>query len=833
MVGDLQIGGTKQFDYATAVKFYGKAAADKLAAQGKTSTPAPASVPPPVAPDTGDVYGTPEQIKDRLLKRYAAGEIPQNVSAEITSNPATPGQQKIVYSSTPSGEQSQIKYYAPISIADTQPMPEGKLQYTYNLGVEYPEQEAGIRKWAASQGIKVNRDLSGNMTAGAAPINLVLTSDKELPSNASVDITSGEAVREARTLRSAQGIGQKIYQNANPLEKAIYNVRTLLSPAGYEYVGAVARGPLGLAGMGPGSLTLVPIIDAIFPNIKTSEQVVTQDIEKTMGSQVLGQKTSMFGIEIPEAVISAINNPVVDVVMMALGGAGAAKFAATSVGKKIVTSGAGKIGSMLLTAGYAVEKTMEVQLARSSGNNTEALGKAITSAAGLGASALAYKAEFSHIITARTQHILKVDMSKIAGASESVQTQSDIMTSDNTVVKQGTTVSKGKFKIMEGELRGLTGETRSISGESTGKLVTHIPEQTLEIGGKEVKIPEQDYTAATRFGTVSEKLKLYWREAGDYLVGQGKKSKIFGPNKEQTLMKELSSQTLNVKVSTPLEGGGQVEVTKEGIVRKFKGISSGKQAKYYDMYIVQQDDKLILAEQAVIGKRSIAKIDWVDITFTGKGGEASMDVYSGGAVKLVTTTATATKLAPPAIPGLMSVKVAAAAEAVAVAPRIVWSANPTPGPGVMLKKSQKIETIKIDIGVPAIIRTPTTQQERGGTVVQRTTNRTISIPSIKRTTTVSPKIDQRTVVIPVTSPITGQKVTEKERAAVLQQLNPIITRIANQPVNTTPTPNVMPAIVIPNLGLVPFLRMGPYSVKIEKFAKGLITNPVPNIERLI
>ncbi len=848
MSGDVKKTGSGYIDYDKAVKYYGKAVADKLAAQGKIGSAAnkpPALAPPPqtsapstksssvpkppaVKTESGDIYGTPEQIRDRLMKRYSSGDIPGNLSAEIVEDPRRPGQQMIRYSETPAGQESMIKYYAPVQVEDTQPMPAGQTKFTYSVGVEFPEQEEEIRKWAGPKGLTVRRDYSEEAQA-KAPISLVISSDKELPADTSVDIQSAEAVRGSRVMKSAQGIGRQVYEKASPIEKAMYNIRTLLSPAGYEYVGAVARSPASIMFQGPSGLAMLPVVDYIFPNIKSPTEVVTQDIERRLGEQAAGKKTMFLGVEIPEAVVSAVNNPVVEVETMFLGGAGVAKIAATTLGGKLIGSTAGKIGSAILTGGYAVEKIAEVQQARISGNSTEALGRAVTTVAGFGASVAGFKAQYSRIISARAQHTIKVDISKVVGASESKRTEGDVLTGSGRAIKEGSTVSRGKFRIVEGELKGLKGETYSISGDRTGKLYTHIPKQEIGAGKTKIEVPEQQFQAMTRFGTVSEKLKLYWREAGNALVGQGKKSKIFGPNKEQSLMREVSSRAGTVTVTTDM-GGAKVGVAKQGIVREFTGISSGKTARKYDLYVIQQGGKLVFAEKSVVGRVSLAKIDWVDVTYT-PGGGAAMDVYAGGAVKVVPSTTV--KLAPPAIPTALNVKVASQA-AIAAAPRLVWSANPTPGPGVMLKRMQKVETIKIDVGAPLIIRTTTKQQERTGTVVQRTGTRTIAIPDIARTTAgLATKIEKAGAVLEVTHPITGQKVSQKERTAVLQRLNPIISRIANQPVNVPVTPNTMPAIVIPSLGLYPFLRMGPYSVRIEKFGRGEIKNPVPNIERLI
>lgn len=852
--------------YQTAA--YKKAMVAKAAATG---------VPPA---ETGDIYGTPEQISERLQKRYELGEIPQDVSAEITENPETPGQQMIIYSKTPQGRGSTITRWSNVGVEKTQPMPEGKLQYKYNLGVDYPEQVEDVKRWAASHGktpgyvpefltgkkpplwepstVKVERVFDNVRTASylnkekEAQIQLLITTNKPLPADAAIDIRSGETVHEARTLRSARDTGRQIFEQASPIEKALYNVRTFLSPAGAEYVGAVAHTPAGIIAMGPSALTALPIIDYFFPNIKSPAQVVTEDIERRTIRQATGQEMETrgglgefvkiayhtMGQKAPDAVISAVDNPAVEVELMALGGAGLAKAAATTLGAKFIGSAAGKIGAGALTAAYVGEKAMQIQTARLEGRSTEALGQSIIAAAGLVASYGAFKAEYSHIMTARAQLKIPISKMKIRGGSESKQTEIDIVT-DRGIIEKGSTVSKGKFKIVEGELKGLRGETYSVSGESTGKLRTYIPKQTLRTGKTAINIPEQDIIAGTKFGETSvANIKAYWRKAGTWLIGHGKESQVIGPDKSNMLMREVGRKAGTIRISTDIEGGGKVTVGKEAIVRKFSGISAGKSARKYDLYMVQQGGKPIIVEKAILGSKSIAKIDWVDITYTKSAGAATMNVYAGGIIKTAPgpSTVSAVKLAPPPTPGAITIK--AIASQSAIAPKLVWHANPTAGPGVMIKPMQKVETITIEIGTPTIIRSTTKERERAGTVVQRSGTRSVTVPSIKRafpTTTTTTREHGLEIAIPITHPITGQKVSQAERAAVLSKLNPIIGRIANQPVPVPPVPvdiNI-PSIGGPGIGLIPFLRMGNYNVRIAKFGKGVIVNPVPNIERLI
>ena len=88
------------------------------------------------------------------------------------------------------------------------------------------------------------------------------------------------------------------------------------------------------------------------------------------------------------------------------------------------------------------------------------------------------------------------------------------------------------------------------------------------------------------------------------------------------------------------------------------------------------------------------------------------------------------------------------------------------------------------------------------------------------------------MAVTVVHPISGQEISLSERQAVLAELEPVIDRIPNAPVTPAQT-NIKPPIIVPSLGLMPYLKMGPSGAKLKKFGLGSLKNPVPDIEKVI
>ena len=548
---------------------YQEALAKKRKKRGQSAVPSPM---------TGDVYGSPEQISERLQKKYAAGEIPADVSADIVENKSRPGQYEVYFSETGGYKERQqpsvIKYSSYKTVQDpTVDMNKGR--YIYELDVSEPEQARDVKIWAAVHGHQAERatnedyakmtaaqlnKLSAEERQAAGQIRMRIYTDAPLPEDTSIDIRTSEALLQERSERGAGGIGRKIYSQANVGEKILLNVRTALSPAGYEYVGAVAReqgGPINRA-----------LIDLAFPNIPSSQSVVEKDIERRTAKAARGKTTTnIMGVEVDDRIVSAINNPIVEIELMALGGAGLGAAAATGTGAKIITSTAGKLTAAGLTGLYAGERTGKVLTLRSEGKSAEALGTGITAIAGLGAGAAAFKAQYSFLTTAKAANVVKVETRQIKGGSISKQ------------IGKSTSISRGKFTITEGRLKGLTGDTVSLSGKKGGLQVTKIPQQSIGSGKSKIKISEQTFRSFTEHGVVSKKLKISWRKAGDMLLqikGEGKVyNRVTGPRKEASLMQEVGRRTGNLKISKKVPGGGEVQIKREAVIRKFSGLSAG------------------------------------------------------------------------------------------------------------------------------------------------------------------------------------------------------------------------------------------------------------------
>lgn len=816
-------------------KAYQDALRKKREAQGKVAQP---------TAWTGDVYGSKEQIRDRLVKQYEAGKIPADISAEIVDNPDRPGQYAVYFSETAGykslSKPSVIKYYDKQDIP--QPVSADGGRFVYEVDVDSSEQARDVKIWAAAHGHEAKRytdtadirtaedlnKLSADERREAGKIKMRIYTEQALPENTSIDIRSSADLQRERSEQLGKVMGKKIYDKADPLEKGLLHVRTLLSPQGWGYVGAAAKeygGPVEKA-----------IINFAFPGVKSTEDVVLADIEQRTARRARGETTyKIMGVDVDERIVSAISNPVVEVEMMFLGGAGAAKVAGTKIGAKVLGSTAGKVAAAGITGLYAGERTGKILTLKAEGRETEALGTAITTIAGLGAGYAGFKAEYSHIVKATAQHTVKIDVSKLKGASISKQ------------VGKSTTVSKGKFVITEGKLKGLKGETVSITGKKGGLLTTKIPAQKIGTGKSALKIQEQVFRDFTQHGVVSKQLKISWRKAGDMLLQikgpGGSAAKVVGSRKSTTLMQEIG-RTQGTARFTKKVPGGKITSTKDVIVRKFSGITTGSTARKYDLYLIKKGTKLFIAEKALIDTRALSKVDWVDISPVsgGSGGGGSSNFpglkiirTTGGRSTTVPGTSSATvPKGSPAIPSAANVKIQSDS-GVTIA-RIVPNLNPVPL-DPRIKRDVGLTEISLKPGAPKIARRTTTGQK--GRVVTPVEVKLALAPAILRESS-SGKIKEVTLVgtnqipIPVTHPITGQEVSIRERTAVLETLEPLIDRVPSQPVPATPVaPNIPPPVVIPGLGMIPFLYMGKGKFNIDKMIKGVKTNPVPDIRKVI
>jgi hypothetical protein len=657
-------------------------------------------------------------------------------------------------------------------------------KYVYTVGVDYPEQVQDVRAWAQKQGFHVS-----NITQGPdKKIILELTGEKQLPEETGIDMRSYETIAQERAKLAGDVLGKKIYEKASPLEQVLLHVRTLLSPAGYEYVGAGIRAAAG---------DQAKILDVAFPGIKSMEEVVTGSLAGETEKQELGLKPKFMGVEIPEGVVSALNNPVLDIELMFLGGAGLAKFAATKIGGKIMASGLAKAGLIAATAAYAGERTLKVAELRAQGKGGEALGTLVTTAAGFAAGYAGYKTQVAY--AARNVAPVKIEIYGLRGASVS------------KTVGKDTSYSKGKFVITEGEFKGLHGTTAQISGKKAGYVITNIPEQ--KVGN--IKVPAQTFKQFTKGGTVSEKLKLYYREAREGVFMVGEKLKLVGRQKEQTLLRTVAE--------TP----GKTRTGQDIYVRKFKGVGLGTEARDYKLYLVKVGEKVMLVEGSVPGQKQAVKIDWVDISMGhGISGEPS----SGGISRIITVKPAT---APAVPPSTMTLKAQVTPEVANVA-RIVPNVNPTAYP-LRIKESlaTKPETVLRQENVPAIIRRQDTGQQ--GRTVNAVAVAIRTAPQIVRPDTATRTTDiVKPEQIAITHPITGVEVSQQEKTSLMRKLSPIIERIASQPV-TTPAIPKKPKMRPPNLppmGIVPFLRLGK-GTKFYLFKTGTIKNPVPDIRKLI
>lgn len=707
--------------------------------------------------------------------------------------------------------------------------------YVYETSVARKAQIQDIEDWAARQeGVRVERVYAGSETeakamAASGGIPLRIVSEKPLPETLNISVRSDESVRQEIAASQAKILGQKIYDDASPVEKAGMHAHTLLSIKGTDYAGAATREVAKLQPVGsPGWLT-GKALDVVFPKIKTTEEVVVENFSEKLVMHstykkpetgvtltIPGDNAYTYSFDIPlvgrvnvdERIVHAVNNPVVEVETMALGGAGAAKIGATKIGSKILASTAGKVALGAGAAGFYGSKGYEVLQLKTSGDETKALGTVVKTIAGTVAGTLAYRAETAHII--KNIKPKDVDLYKIKGQSVTKQ--------------QGEkSESVGKFKVVDASdknIKGLKVYTRSVTKGKQGGVVAKIPEQKLKSGLKIAESYEIRHTDVGKtlnikgtkiYNTIAKEGRVYVNDKAGPLVGK---------HEEQTLLRETGRI---VKATTDRAGKAT-----SLIIRKLTGIGRSTSAKDYHLYLVSKGDKMLLIEDKLIGQKGLAKIDWVDVSKVG-----------GGAPSYVKISPTGASVKPTAVPSVKSVVPTISTVKVSIVPdagvRIVPTVNPTPAP-VRIKRLDT-ETVEISKSAPQILK-PTTrskQPSKSGTKIvpieaPAIASLSINAPGIMRAVEKSRKAYSNSAQI--YHPITGQAIDSKTASRLEQKLEPIIDRIASQPVPTVPVrPNKPAPVRLPYL--VPYLRLGKVDLSRLKFSTGHIKNPVPDIEKVI
>lgn len=695
--------------------------------------------------------------------------------------------------------------------------PEG--EYIYETFVNKKEQVADIQNWAQERGARAERmyAISEAQAKEFAEkgIGVRILSKEQLPEQLELQVTAPEKIQYEKSEQLGKIAGRQVYEESGGIEKALLHLQTVLSPKGYEYVGAAARESVASRPTDLTALATKGAIDLVFPNIKTTEDVVVENVSERIARHSRGEYSYSYDLpvvgrlDIPEQIVEAVANPVVDVEFMALGGTGVAKLGATKLGAKVLASTAGKAVAAAGAAGFAAQRGYEVYTLRQKGESTKALGLSITTVTGVAAGIVGFKLQSSYMANQAVKEI-KLDASKIKGASITEQ-------------KGQVSVSKGKFEITEGKLKGLKGTVYSQTEGKEGAKIIDIPEQ--KVGS--LKVPAQQYLRHTSEGTAIKtslgKISVVTSKEGRIVIdiGTGKtvKGPLVGAEADKTYIRETA------RIIKP--GTDSTGKSSNFLIRKLEGLGIGKTAGKYKVYLVQRGSQTVLIEsKALTTNLRLAKIDWVDISKVAGGG-AGVQVYgSSGAsyVKPGAGVSVVPKVTSAAVPTQLAVKVQPA-----VGVRIVPNVNPTPT-GVRIKETpaSKKDTQTVVINTPMIIR-----KEEGktqGRTVSPGTVVAVQVPQIERALE-----SARTNYTPIAStyhPITGQKVTEKEATLITQKLEPIIDRIASQPVPVVPvTTNKPGGLVIPSL--VPFIRLSRGGGNLKKFSTGALRNPVPDIEKVI
>lgn len=759
-----------------------------------------------------NVTGIEQDPRTGEWKIVTHGQKDPEYVAKIKAGSGTPVQKAVLIRKESEKLTQQIKVDLGERIETgpvAQPSTEGK--FIYSMGVDYPEQVRDVRTWAAGQGHVVTV-LPGKEEGR---ILLEISTEKQLDPGVSVDIRSEEMIRAEKAERAGKVLGPKIYEKADPGTRILLHVRTLLSPAGYEYVGSAVK--TFFQAEGPAGASTVYALDKIFPGIKPMDTVVKENLSEHVRRQELNLKHRILGVEIPEELVSAVHNPATDIGLMFLGGAGLGKFALTKIGGKILGHTATKAGLIALAGGYVVERSMKVQSLRAKGKGGEALGTAATAITGLAAGIVGFKTQISYS-TPKAVGEVKITASEMRGVSFSKQ------------IGKETSISRGKFEITKGDLAGLRGGTAAVTGKKGGFTIVKIPAQKV---GK-IKVPEQIFRAFSKHGKISDKLKLYWKESGEGVVtgkklpairriAEGSKAKGFLDTSDVKIIGRQRGYSVSREIS---QRPGKIKGT-DVMIRKFKALGVGTKADKYGLYLIRRGNKFLMVEQSVLGKKHLAKIDWVDISPLSKPGPPVSSYRAGGPATKTTTKPSAGPPTPPTL----QIKTQAPKIEPVLGARIVPNVNPVPM-GVRIKRVPKKETVQLSVETGrtvAIIR-PTAEKERqkGRTV----TPGAQSVLIVKTPRIIRQEPKQTPVVI--THPITGVEITQKERSAILQKLEPIIDRIPSQPVEVPTAPvNRPPPPFMPWLGMIPFLRMGKIDLRRLKFMTGTIKNPVPDIEKVI
>lgn len=705
---------------------------------------------------------------------------------------------------------------------DAAPMVDAQGNIIYETTVERKEQIADIQAWAKDRGATVERVYAGSAEEAKAMkdtggIPILIKSKDALPENVEIMITSPEAIRQEKARQMASIAGKKVYEEAGPVEKSLLHLHTVLSPQGYAYIGAAARESAAAQPYNIQAKVTGAAMDLIFPNIKTTKEVVVDNVSSRIERHAQGEYTYSFDlpvvgrVNVDERIVEAINNPVVDVEVMFLGGAGLAKVAATKTGGKILTSTAGKALMTVGGAAYVGSSGYEVYTLRQEGKGAEALGKAITRTSGLVAGAAGFKMQQAHILQYSAPKKIEVDLSKIRGVSKTAQ-------------NKDVTISRGKFEITEGKLRGLRGDTLAITQKKDGALIVKIPAQ--KVGGQ--KIEAGTFVRHTKAGETLKAVqgKIFTRisKEGRLIIETSKgqlKGPLLGKHTDKTYIKEIGRVT-----RTGTDRSGRQSSL---LIRRLEGLNIGKSSKNYNIFLVRKGNQVMLLEaKAGIANPRVSKIDWIDVSKLSAGGKPFTQIKPGSPGTVIRPgTAQAPSIKSVAVPP-GSVKLSVKAD---LGARVVPTVNPTPT-GVRIKDIPQGKTLQRIAMEPSIIR-----REQSGKIQGRTV-----IPTAVKTST--PQIERATEKARITykpistfyHPITGNKVSEQQFIALKQAVEPVIDRINPQPVPATPVipsklPLSPPGLLLPPM--IPFLRLGTGKAKPKVYTTSHIKNPVPDIRKVI
>ena len=732
-------------------------------------------------------------------------------TAKITaSTPESPFKDSATKSAIEAGFKQEI----------VQPTPEKAKPYVYDIYVDYPEQAIDIQNWA-----KTIPGVSADRVADSSEKGIKIQISSEKPLTKANPITGSEwiypynqpqtrsekQIKAERAGVESKGLAERAYQGAHPWEKIALGLHTMLTPKGDEQLGAAFRG-------GDASkIVKERLAYEIAKPLPEITNYVPTDLEK-------GIKGFAIKASIPSTVTKSdyaldfLQSPVFEVEASYLVGAGGALAVTTKTGALVAGS---KFGKTALT-GLAIASTggmvLDVGTSALSGNTAEAVGKGLTGIVSLAAGIKGFKSQYSYSVSNVQPSYVKLEDQRIRGVS-------------TTLEYSNQKLSQGEFEITEGKLKGLKGVTHQTTNPKKGRgfLITEIPEQKLPSGQKIKAQGSTRYVENLPDITVPkepEPIRIFRRSSNEMkMMVDDVFAKIVGPKKSEMYLQKVAENKI------PMKGGNDL------VVRRFSGVAQENEAGKYRLTVLK-NQKSVLVEESVISKKTLAKIDWVDmevkssqvddIVRSAKFNEPS---FKEPSIPKDISPGLKLKEPKPRLKSEMSELPPIPSGAVRVEPKISFIpavsglvsrafVKPIQDISLKLESRQKV--------LPKQAISLESKQRISPKVVSGAVQLTMKVPEAQKLADIQTqklKVVELAAQTPVTAQIQLQKQVVTERITPLKKLDvmPPIPPTVDVPVD-------IPPIRIPGMPL-PFYGLG--SGRARRTGRNVIKNPIPELEEIM